>query len=323
MEVTPELMLRDICVKKQQTPSAEIKQRENADTKAKRISELLGIKTTWTREGDIVIDRRPERNQDVTKAIQKAKQAVEKAVATALNLEAKTIEDTTGEQVDFPSFQAYLDYAIKKGLVKINFSLDDGVIAGLKNGLINHWREVAEQIVNEKYNPITWNQFIKDKSARKTRWQVINYLESGHPGNGGWRLDGYKKGIDKAFLENKEYFPNQWLTHTTDQENVDDIAKAGFLDSEDINFGASKVVTRKGKYFFEGITFLFDAQELTDALPLIYGDYGLEGEIKTHFPVPIRLARAVVPTEVLKRHEMHSASSQGYIAQDIDGSRIK
>lgn len=291
------------------------------DDIAENLNRKLGLTVRWERDGSVVTDHTPEHRTRLSAALTEAKHDLAGMTREALELESLMIRNTTGMKISFPSLSNYLEYGFRTGGVERDFILDDSVKVALNDGLIDHWRIAADQVINDKYSEhVDWRTFLSQPDKRRTLWQTASYLEEGV--KGAWTF-ARMKGITARELTNKEYFPSRWFTHTTDGDTAEVIAKVGYVDTDDINLSASKVVlqhTIRPRY---NMTFLFDAHDLVEAVPLVHGNYSLEGEIITHVPIPAGLARAVVPTSILESQGGGSRGSEGWMSTDLVPSKIQ
>lgn len=289
---------------------------------ATMISEKYAIRSVWNNEGVIQIDKSASRNADVQSVIRETRDMVDRAIKSSLSLESMAIELSDGNPVQFGSIDEYIDYALTHGGVKQNFRQDESGRIAITDGLLCHWRQVADQVILDKYmEGIDWGRFVGDKSVRKTHWRALSFLEMGQQGR--WQQIS-KSGITEQASRESQLSTSSWVTHTTGSDYARRISESGYIDSTQINFAASKVVRQQNKDIYDHVTFIYDINDLHAAgIPLVYGDYSaLEGEIKSNIPVPVRLARAVVPQKIFDAHQTRSYSSGGWMSQDIDPAKI-
>lgn len=262
----------------------------------------------WSPNGEVYLDYDPNKDLVVEAGIDKTKTLVTQLVDEALVYERQALGNAP-----FDSLDSYLHFLASSGYIN-NGDINSRIVVAVQSGLMSHWSKAKAQ-VRESPQGID-NFFGMDIIQRKTKWKTLSYAEELKEGGD----SEFKYGILPADLEER-FFVSPYVTHTTGRNSALSIARQGVIQADDRNnFSVSSVVSRSP----EDITWIIDLHDLVKAVPLMHGQSMElhEREVTSHFPVSIKLVRAVVPTSVFNLHTTQKHRSGGTTSQALDLSLV-
>lgn len=298
-------------------------------------STKLGIASSYDQKtGVIHVDDTLGRKGRITAAMSDARVLHSRIIGASLALESEVLRRQIGKDVKVATMEEYIKTLAANHLLSSkdyhkDYLGDEVKLMGLTSGLVEHWVNAVYQIHNHLNGASDFESFLSDddRILRMSRWHLKAYFED-EP-NGGWNLDVYTSlplsmfsKLSTKYLKQPE--AKKWITHTAPLPAAVAIADSGYLLGLRNNCSIGRVVCKYG--VDSSVTFVFRADDLLTAAPFIMGHSGASGEneITSYFPVPVRVAAAVVPTDLIdKHHDYIGKYSQGTYSGQLDADLIK
>ena len=258
----------------------------------------------------ILVDCSSRKEAEVERLILESQQQVESIVNQSLKLEVEGIQREFGIHVQFRNIADYFTFLVDNRFVTKDKRKNTRFEQSIKLYLARHWEKAKDQ-VNRGLNGVrSWDDFWKTENFHSTPSGKISFASEAKM----YPYELTNSLMMDDIIRNKDYGRTAYVTHTS--------AAIGIMNERQIrspggaNFSCSAVVF---KYDDENYnSYIFKTSDLIRAVPMVFSGNsttGGEQEITTWFPVPLGLARTVVPIKHFLKDINYQKRSGYYQAQ--------